>query len=73
MKYMYICTTIQPQNIEKLCQSPVAVAQSYCPALVPKAEEIYIKFSKVLTLFHECQEIYDSNIINDQQITELGR
>ena len=34
--------------------------------------EIAAKFEKVLTLFHDCHEIYDSNIVTDAQIDDLG-
>ena len=51
----------------------VATAQRHCPALIPKATEIEAKFSKVLTLFHRCHEIYDGNVITDTQIADLGK
>ena len=51
----------------------VATAQRHCPALVTKATEIEAKFSKVLTLFHHCHKIYDSNVVTDIQIADLGK
>ena len=51
----------------------VATAQRYCPTLVTKATEVEAKFSKVLTLFHHCHEIYDGNAVTDTQISDLGK
>lgn len=38
-----------------------------------KATETEAKFKKVLTIFHHCHEIYDSNVVTDAQIEDLGR
>ena len=51
----------------------VATAQRHCTALVLKALEIEARFFKVLTLFHSCHEIYDSNDVTDTQIADLGK
>ena len=51
----------------------VATAQRHCPPLISKATEIEAKFYKVLTLFHDCHEIYDGNMVTDTQIADLDK
>lgn len=51
----------------------VATTQRHCPTVVSKEIEIGAKFSKVLTLFHHCHEIYDGNVVTDTEIADLGK
>ena len=35
--------------------------------------EIETTFQKVFTLFHHCHRTYDSNVVTDREIVELGK
>lgn len=60
-------------NTKTLCQSVVDTANSRCPPLVHKAEFVKKTFEKVLHLFSQCREVYDtSKILDDRDIGMLG-
>ena len=59
-------------NIKTLCSSVVTVAQQHCPVVLPQAQEIESRFMKVLVLFQCCHKLYDSGVLNDAEIEELG-
>jgi len=63
---------LQPANLSTLCHSVVLVAQNHCPATLHKALVIEAQFKKVLSLFHDCHQLYDGNAITDDNIDKLG-
>ena len=48
------------------------VAENHCPAALPQALQIEKKHKKVLTLFHECHQVYDKKYVTDEEIDLLG-
>ena len=61
----------QSKNIETLCANIKDVAQD--PDLKPYAEEVVMKFTRVLNLFSKCHNGYNSsNYKNTEDIKQLG-
>ena len=56
-----------------LCESVLNTATTRCPALVHKATFVKNTFQKVLHLFSQCRDVYDSSrILKDEEIGMLG-
>ena len=65
--------TLQVRNIQKLCNAVVLRASSYEPSIVKSAEKIQRKFCVTLTLFSKCHNIYNQNMITQEEIASLGK
>ena len=50
----------QPQNVHALCTAPVVLAQQTCPALTATAQSICVKQEKVMGLFSDCHQMYNT-------------
>lgn len=51
---------LQPENIHALCIAPLIFAQQSCPALTATAHSICKKHEKVMALFSDCHQMYNS-------------
>ena len=49
------------------------VAEQQCPSLLSKAKDIQTKFKQTFILFKKCHDIYDSNKVTEDQVTQLGK
>ena len=49
------------------------VAQAHCPTLIPEATTLLTKFKEAFKLFALCHNIYDSDYVIGDEITQLGR
>ena len=56
----------------KHCSSVLLVARTTCTHMLPQAEVVYHKFVKVITLFGKCHNIYNSGVVSDDEISQLG-
>ena len=63
----------QPTNTATLCHSVVEVAQHHCPEVVTQAENICQTFLRAFQLFQACHTIYDSKVVTDKEIKQLGK
>ena len=67
-----ICSPLKPSSIEVLCSGIENVAQTLCPALLPKASLVAAKFRAILTLYSQCHHGYNEGVITDVEIDQLG-
>ena len=62
------------QTILPNCAIPVVeVAEKHCPTVLSQAKVIEAKYKKIISLFGECQALYDGKSITDSEIEELGK
>ena len=52
---------LQPENVHALCTAPLIFAQQSCPALTATAHSICKKHEKVMALFSDCHQMYNSS------------
>jgi len=56
----YATIHLQPQNVHALCTAPVVLAQQTCLALTATAQSICVKHEKVMGLFSDCHQMYNT-------------
>ena len=59
-------------NVAILCNSIVSTAEDY-PPLCSEARAIIQKYLSFFNLFQKCHNIYDKNIVSDEEIEQLGK
>ena len=57
---------------QALCSTVIAVAEEKCPAMLPKARAVYIKFVRTFSAFAKCHHIYNGRGATDDDIKKLG-
>ena len=62
----------QRENTETLCNSVVKVAEENGGHVVEEAKQVVQLFTKTFTLFSLCHMKYNSKLIKQEEITELG-
>ena len=63
----------QEPSAEVLCSAVEAVAQAICPDLMPSAKTVHNQFKKAITLFDKCHNLYNSGVLTNSDINQLGK
>ena len=50
-----------------------AVASDHCPSMLAEATEVATRFRTALALFGKCHRGYNSGVITDKAIDQLGK
>ena len=49
------------------------MAQAICPDLMPSVKTVHSQFKKAITLFGKCHNLYNSGVLTDGDINQLGK
>ena len=44
-----------------------------CHDLLPKAQEVYSKFTRMLTQYGKCHRVFNGGVVDDTTIDQLGK
>ena len=56
-----------------VCDGLVAVASNHCPSMLLEVTAVATRFRIALTLFGKCHNGYNSGVITDAAIDQLGK
>ncbi|KAL5491318.1 hypothetical protein EMCRGX_G016581 [Ephydatia muelleri] len=66
----HVHRALKANNVAILCNSIVSTAEDY-PPLCSEARAISQKYLSLFNLFQKCHNIYDKNIVSDEEIEQL--
>eukprot|EP00731_Ephydatia_muelleri_P035983 Em0187g6a len=62
---------LQPSNVEMLCSSVLKTAH-ILGVFIPEVHEVYTKFHSILSKFGRCHSLYDSTVVTQWNVEQLG-
>eukprot|EP00731_Ephydatia_muelleri_P014658 Em0008g378a len=61
----------EPSNVEMLCSSVLKTAHTL-GVFIPEVHEVYTKFHSILSKFGRCHSLYDSTVVTQWNVEQLG-
>lgn len=69
----HINRALKPKNTETLCHSIIETAINNDPTLLSEATQVSEKFEKAFSKFAACHNLYESTMLKDNDVLNLGK
>ncbi|KAL5486675.1 hypothetical protein EMCRGX_G019186 [Ephydatia muelleri] len=68
----HVHKSLQPSNVDTLCESLLNIAQQCSPSLLSNARTVCEKYKQAFHRFANCHTLYNQGVLTQDEIKQLG-